>query len=86
MNRYMEKAINWCYNRNDLLYRIMQHEQGSNNILVLLVGMMHVLAEYDDWYYVVVPQETIQARMDIYGTYGYIAKDQVESSTIFDLE
>lgn len=47
---------------------------------------MHVLAEYDDWYYVVVPQETIQARMDIYGTYGYIAKDQVESSTIFDLE
>ena len=47
---------------------------------------MHVLAEYDDWYYVVVPQETIQARMDIYGTYGYISKDQVESSTIFDLE
>ena len=48
--------------------------------------MMHVPAEYDDWYYVVVPQETIQARMDIYGTYGYISKDQVESSTIFDLE
>lgn len=47
---------------------------------------MHVLAEYDRWYYVVVPQETIQARMDIYGTYGYITKNQVESSTIFDLE
>ena len=45
---------------------------------------MHVLAEYDRWYYVDVPRGTIHYLMDVDGTYGYIPKDCVTESSLMD--
>ena len=45
---------------------------------------MHVLAEYDRWYYVDVPRGTIHYLMDVDGTYGYVPKDCVTESSLMD--
>lgn len=47
---------------------------------------MHVLAEYDRWYYGDIPRGDIGYLMDVDGTYGYIPKDQVTGSSLTDMD
>ena len=81
---YSEDLLSIVKTKNDT---VLRPDMGDLNVAAVSLQAgtkMHVLAEYDPWYYVVVPQNEIQEHMDVFGTYGYIAKDQVESSTLFD--
>lgn len=39
---------------------------------------MHIIADCDGWYHVILPQGDISWKLDVGGTYGYVRKDEVQ--------